>query len=251
MAKQDGIIELRGSIGNITFRRTKHGLSATKKSSLTAERVAKDASFERTREVNNEFKRAGKAAGLTKTAFRLLLQNVKDGSIHYRLLKALMSVITSDSTSDKGKRHVNAGNINLVKGFDFNNNSTLGKTLFAPYSTTIDRASGQVDFTLPAFAPRKAINAPAEATHCKIVMAAATIDFTSEQYASNEKETALLPLDMNVVPATTLQAILPANSISPLLVAAGVQFFMETNGKYYPLKSKAFNPLSIVAADKV
>jgi hypothetical protein len=45
MAKQDGIIELRGSIGNITFRRTKHGLSANRKSNLTAERIAKDASF--------------------------------------------------------------------------------------------------------------------------------------------------------------------------------------------------------------
>jgi hypothetical protein len=186
-----------------------------------------------------------------KTAFRLLLQNVKDGSIHYRLLKVLMSVITSDATGDKGKRNVNDGDIALLKGFDFNNNSTLGKTLFVGYSTTIDRPSGKVEFSLPDFAPLKAVNAPAEATHCKIVMAAATIDFTTEQFVTDEKETALLPLDMNIVPAATLQAIIPANSTSPLFVAAGVQFFMKTNGKYYPLKSKVFNPLSIVEADKV
>lgn len=250
MAKQDGIIELRGTIGNITFRRTKHGLSAGRKSNLSAERIANDESFERTRETNNEFRVASKSAKLLKSAFRLSLKIVKEGSLHSRLLGNLMSVITSDTTNDRGKRNVNTGNIELLKGFEFNGNSTLGKTLFVNYTTAIDRASGNVNFTLPEFAPLKAIEAPKEATHCKIVMTAAAVDFTAEKVASIEKETDLLPLDMNVVPAATLQAVLPASSTEPIVVAAGVQFFMEANGKYYPLKSKAFNPLCIVAADK-
>lgn len=251
MAKQDGIIELRGSIGNITFRRTKNGLSANKKSSLSGERIASDATFVRTRENNSEFGRAGKSAGLIKTAFRLLLQNCKDGSVQYRLLKVLMSVLKTDATSIKGQRNVPAGELFLLNGFDFNKNSTLGKTLYVDYTTTIDRLSGKVDFNLPELAPLKAINAPAEATHCKIVMAATTIDFATEQYVSDEKETALLPLNMTNLPATTLQATLPASSPNPIIVAAGVQFFVETNGNYYPLKNSLFNPLSVVETDKV
>jgi hypothetical protein len=61
MAQQKGIIPLQGTIGNITFYKSKDGFMAREKGSLDASRIATDPAFQRTRENGAEFGRAGKA----------------------------------------------------------------------------------------------------------------------------------------------------------------------------------------------
>lgn len=78
MAKQKGIIKLEGTIGDITFVKTKDGYIAKEKTGLTGERIANDPAFQRTRENGAEFGRAGKAGKMLRTAFRSLLQNAAD-----------------------------------------------------------------------------------------------------------------------------------------------------------------------------
>ena len=69
MAIQDGIFPLKGSIGNVTFVRTKGGVyRAQPKTSVNKERILSDRAFERTRENNAEFGRACKAAALLRLA---------------------------------------------------------------------------------------------------------------------------------------------------------------------------------------
>ncbi len=251
MAKQEGIIELSGSIGNITFQRTKNGFTAIRKSNLTAERVAKDAAFQRTRENNAEFGTAGRSAKLIKTAFRLLLQNVKDGTSTNRLFTVMMKAIKADNVSPRGQRNAASGNMALLKNFDFNNSATLSRTCNIAYSTAINRANGTISFTVPAFTPVKEIIWPEGASHYKIVMAAAELNFTDLLTVTDEKETAILPIDSNITVASTLLANLPLNSVLPIVVAAGVQFYQDVNGTYYPLKTGLYNPLSLVEVDKV
>jgi hypothetical protein len=48
MATQEGIIQLKGTIGNITFLKTQDGYLAKQKSGVSGDRIAKDAAFART-----------------------------------------------------------------------------------------------------------------------------------------------------------------------------------------------------------
>ncbi len=64
MARQDGILPMKGTIDNITFYKSGDGYIARKKTSLDANRIAKDPVSERTRETGAEFTRAGQATKL-------------------------------------------------------------------------------------------------------------------------------------------------------------------------------------------
>lgn len=62
MAKQSGILPLEGTIGNISFFKTKDGFLARQKGGVSAQRIATDPAFARTRENMAEFTKAGKAS---------------------------------------------------------------------------------------------------------------------------------------------------------------------------------------------
>ena len=95
MAQQKGIIPLKGTIGNITFYKSKDGYLAREKGSLDADRIANDPAFQRTRENGAEFGRAGKATKVLRNALRSLLQNVSDSRMIARMVKEMMRVINN------------------------------------------------------------------------------------------------------------------------------------------------------------
>ncbi len=72
MARQKGIIKLKGTIGGITFYKTQDGHLACEKGGIDSERIANDPAFQRTRENGEEFGRVGKAGKLLRTALRPL-----------------------------------------------------------------------------------------------------------------------------------------------------------------------------------
>ena len=120
MAKQDGIIPLKGTIDNINFYKTADGYKARKKSSLTAERIAKDPKFERTREAMANFGKAGSAGKLVRAALRPISQNASDSRVVSRLAKEMGRVIKADATNPRGKKNVIDGETELLTGFEFN-----------------------------------------------------------------------------------------------------------------------------------
>jgi hypothetical protein len=120
MAKQKGIIKLDGTISDITFLKTRDGYLAKEKSSVSAERIASDPAFQRTRENGAEFGRAGKAGKTLRHAFRAALQNTADGRMVGRLTKEMVRVIQADATNARGLRNVIDGEAELLEGFDFN-----------------------------------------------------------------------------------------------------------------------------------
>jgi hypothetical protein len=165
MARQSGIIPQKGTIGNITFYKTKAGHLAREKGGVDANRIATDPAFVRTRENGAKFGRAGKAGKLLRTAFRALLLNIGDSYMSSRLTREMVKVIQADATNVRGQRNVIDGEAELLKGFEFNSNARLGGTLYAPFSTAIDRAAGTLIVDIPAFVPTNMVAAPAGATH--------------------------------------------------------------------------------------
>ena len=189
MARQKGIIKLKGTIGDITFYKTKDGHLAREKGGIDASRIASDPAFQRTRENGSEFGRAGKAGKTLRTALRTLLLNSADSRMVSRLTQAMVKVIQADVTNVRGLRNVIDGEAELLVGFEFNIRGKLDTTLFAPFVGTIDRVTGEISVDLVSFVPANMIAAPIGTTHFKIISAGAEIDFEAETFVVAHSET--------------------------------------------------------------
>jgi hypothetical protein len=247
MARQKGIIKLKGTIGDITFYKTQDGHLAREKGSLDASRIANDPAFQRTRENGSEFGRAGKAGKILRTALRGLLLNSSDGRMVSRLTQQMIKVIQADLVNDRGLRNIIDGEAELLSGFEFNIRGKLGTTLFAPYTATIDRVTGVIEVTMAPFIPSNMIAAPSGATHFKIISAGAEVDFEAETFVVENAETGILPWDAIATTAIVQTNNVTPASTKPLFLALGIEFYQQVNGKMYPLKNGAYNPLSLVA----
>ncbi len=217
------------------------------KTDLDGKRIANDPAFQRTRENGAEFGRAGRAGRVLRTAIRPMLVNVKDRLMTSRLTTALIRVVQADVVNPRGLRNVIDGEAELLSGFEFNQNGTLGTTLYAPYSNEIDRQAGTLALSVESYVPSQMIVAPSGTTHFKIVSAGVAIDFEGEAFTTDRKETAFLPWDDNATQPLVHMHHVTAGSTHPLFLLMGIVFFQEVNGTYYPLKNGTHNPLRIVA----
>ncbi|MET3878819.1 hypothetical protein [Chitinophaga sp. OAE865] len=247
MAKQTGIISLKGTIGNITFYKSKDGTMARAKGGVDAKRLATDPAFVRTRENGSEFGRAGKAGKLLRTAFRALLSNIGDSQVTSRLSSQMLRVIQADATNARGQRNVIDGEVELLNGFEFNANGRLGGTLYAPFAASIDRGTGVLKVDMPAFVPVNLLASPAGATHFQITIAGAEIDFEAETIVNATAAGAETAISATPTEVMNLSVNLTANSTRPLFLAMGIEFFQKVNGVSYSLKNGAYNALALVA----
>lgn len=250
MAKQKGIIKLDGTIGGITFyKSTQDGYLAREKGGVSGDRIANDPNFQRTRENGDEFGRAGKAGKLLRNSIRAMLQNASDSRMVSRLTQKMVEVIQEDATNPRGQRNVIDGEAELLAGFEFNITGKLGTTLYAPYTSTIDRVAGTLAVSIPAFVPLNMIAAPGGSTHFKIVSAGTEVNFENETFVVATSETAVLPWDTTATAVINLSNAVTANSTHPLFLALGIEFYQEVNGQMYPLKNGAYNALALVKVD--
>ena len=251
MARQKGIIKLDGTIGDITFYKSQDGYLAREKGGVSADRIANDPNFQRTRENGEEFGRAGKAGKMLRTSIRGLLQNVADGRMVGRLTQEMVKVLQADVTSVRGKRNVIDGEAELLEGFEFNIRSKLGTTLFAPFTAVIDRVAGTLNVDVASFIPIYMVAAPGGSTHFKLMSAGAAVDFENETFEVDTNETAQMPLDSIATAVINLSNSVTANSPNPLFLALGIEFYQEVNGVKYSLKNGSYNALSLVKVNGV
>ena len=251
MAKQTGIIKLKGTIGDISFYKTTDGHLARGKGGIDPERIKNDPAFQRTRENGSEFGTAGKGGKLLRNAIRILLQNAKDKRVTSRLTTDILKVVKTDAGNPRGQRTIQGGTFGLLANFEFNINGKLASTLFAPFTNAFDRVTGKGTMNIPAFSPAVRIAAPAGTTHYKIVMGLAELDFAEETFVFENDETDILPYDNADTALIDLEANVTANSTKPVIQVIGVEFYQEVNGEMYPLKNGSYNALAVKLADKV
>ncbi|RRA90403.1 hypothetical protein EG242_13615 [Paenimyroides viscosum] len=250
MANQDGIFKIKGTLGGVTFYKTKDGHLVREKGGIDKKRMAKDPAFKRTRENGSEFGRAGTYGKYLRSAFRPMLNNTSDKRVVSRLVKQLMALIKTDTVNARGERTPVAGDFEMLRGFDFNSNGLLGNTLYVPYNATIDRASGAVSLELPELVPEQMISAPAGTTHFKIVTGASEVDFQAGNSLTVYTGTAEIPWDNTPMAALALDLALTPASTLPLVLLLGVEFYQEINGVFYMLNNGSFNALAIVNLNK-
>ena len=246
MAKQKGIVKLEGTIADITFYKSQDGYLAREKGGVPAARIANDPAFQRTRENGLEFGRAGKAGKLLRDSVRGLLLNASDSKMVARLTRQMVRVVKLDAVNPRGERNVIDGETELLEGFEFNLRGKLGASFYAPYTASIDRATGKLTVDIPAFLPINMIAAPAGTTHFKVISGGTEVDFTNDTFVTDTKESDILPLDGTPTEAMNLENSVTAGSTLPLFIAMGLEFFQEVNGVMYSLKNGAYNSLSLV-----
>jgi hypothetical protein len=249
MAKQKGIIKLNGTIGDITFYKSKDGYLAREKGGIPAERIANDPAFQRTRENGQEFGSAGKAGKLLRNALRNLLQHASDSRMVSRLTREMVKVIQADENSERGFRNVTNGDLFLLQGFNFNINGKLGTTLYAPFTTVISRVDGTLVVNIPSFVPVNMIGAAGGSTHFKIISAGAEVNFNNETFIVDSQVSDIMPINSIASDPITLSNEVTPNSPSPLFLGLGIEFYQQVNGQFYSLNNGAFNALSLVKVD--
>lgn len=251
MAKQSGIIKLEGTIGDISFYKSKDGFLARGKGGIDKDRIKNDPAFQRTRENGSEFGRAGVASSTLRTAFRPILVNTTDSRISSRLVTEMLKVIKADQTNTRGERNVLDGELEMLTGFEFNQKSSLSSTLYAPFTATIDRVTGAAVVNIPAFAAEKSLVPPKGATHFKFISAASEVNFTDGTFKTVTADSAELAIGAGMVAATELSNALTPASTQPLFLLFGIEFYQQVNGVLYPLNNGTYNALSIVVVDGI
>jgi hypothetical protein len=249
MARQSGIVKLEGTIGNISFYKSQDGFLAREKGGVDGARIANDPAFQRTRENGSEFGSAGAAGKLLRTALRALILSAADNRMVGRLTREMVKVIQADLVSTRGQRNVIDGEAELLQGFEFNVSGKLSTTLFAPYTATINRVTGDLDLNIPSFIAANMIGAPSGATHFKINTAGAEVDFTNGTYVVDTQSSAELPLNGVATSVINLVNAVTANSTHPLFLAVGIEFYQEVNGVKYSLRNGSYNSLALVKVD--
>ena len=246
MAHQKGILKLKGTVGDITFYKSKEGYLAREKGGIDAKRIATDPAFQRTRENGQEFGRAGKAGKFLRRAVRSLLKNTSDGKMISRLTRQMIKVIQADLVNTRGNRNIIDGEAELLEGFEFNIEANLESTLTAPFSAVIDRVTGVLTVDIPAFVPAEVIHAPEGANHFRIISAGTEVDFERGINTTEINKTVEMPLDMVPTAAISHAHAVTPGSVHPLFILLGIEFLQELNGAMYPLKDQTFNALAII-----
>lgn len=122
MARQKGIVRLKGTLGGINFyERLGEPLARVGGGGFNSQ---SSEMYPRIRENNDEMANASRTNRVFKQVFRSLLVGYKDGTLHYRLQSFFMRVKDLDTTSVRGQRTVANGMATpygkrLLTDFDF------------------------------------------------------------------------------------------------------------------------------------
>ena len=248
MAKLKGILKIEGTLDELTFYKTQDGHLVKTKGGVSADRIANDPNFQRTRENGSEFGSSATAGKVLRNAVRNLMMNASDNRVTSRLTQVMTVIKNYDTTSARGERTVAIGiadpaALALLKDFDFNDKAILSGVLFAPFIVT--PATGEI--AIPAFVPLNDIAYPGGATHVNMKAAYANVDFTNEISAIEYSPVTNLPIDGTNTPVSLVPAGVPAGAGTKFYLLL-LEFFQEVNGIQYPLKNGAYNVLNIVEA---
>ena len=246
MAKQSGLIKIKGTLDNVNFYKSKDGDLARMKTSVDAKRIKNDPSFERTRENNAEFANSANSGKLVRDAVRPMAMNASDGRVTSRLTQIMTAIKNLDTSSDRGKRVVALGiqdpqALATLKGFDFNNVAIMGSILYKPF--TVDTVTGEI--VIADLVPQMDVAWPQGATHIQLTAGFAGIDFETREKDLKLSAPVNLPIDTTQTTITLTPAASPAVATTKLILLK-IEFFQEINGSQYTIKNGLYNALHIV-----
>jgi hypothetical protein len=247
MARQTGIIQLSGPLGGISFyRHKKYGMLARACNPVSAQRIAKDPAFARTRENGTEFGMASRAGKLLRDGLHGFLRDVSTEELDLRAMRLMMELKAQDTVSSRGQRQVGVAlglQPGLLGGFEFNEACGLGR--FLVRQSVVDVAQGTISLPVGAAyaSPRGWLDhVPKQATHVVLTGFRGRIDFGNGEKDFVFSEGFELALDdpgQHVV----LTLLKPRGETGIELWGMKIVFLQEVNGVRYTLKTGAASVL--------
>lgn len=246
--RQNSEFPLAGSTKKFTFFSTKDGdFARPKGKKIDKKRIDTDPKFETTRKHYKEFAWVMNSAKLIRNTFRLLVKNAKSGNTGRRLTSLLFNILKADTANEHGQRRITSANAQMLERFDFNDNVKLSNRLFAKFTTSVNRSTGDVDVVLQPLIPTDGLNAPAGATHYKFVLAASELDLENQLENAKEASSDHAPIDGEQTESLHLSAKLTPNSTSLIVAVLAVEFYKQNGTTFTLLPPTA---LSIISATK-
>ena len=245
MARQSSFLKLEGTIGDVTFYKGRTGFKARQKGGVSRNKLLNDPRFQRTRENMQEFSRAAGAAKFLKDAFREIALKSSDGSLHNRLYSIAMKVVKSDILGNRGERTFEQGDLQLLRDFQFCNQSTIENTLFKT-PEILDEAD-QVSVIIPELIPRKYLRTVEKTTHYRFSLIRASINFIDKSYSSELMTTGELPISELIAPEVVLSLPKPLQQNTHHFFALTLEYLQVLgNGTKYDLYDLTQNPAKIL-----
>ena len=246
MARQNGLIKIKGTLDNVSFYKTKDGDLARMKTSVDGKRIANDPAFVRTRENGAEFGSSAKAGKLTRDNLRPISMNATDGRVVARMTKIMTEIKNLDTTSVRGQRNVGVAMATaqakaLLKGFEFNNDAMLSSMLFKPWA--VNTSTGVISIT--GLVPTLDIIFPEGATHVSFSGAYANINYATGIADVKLTNVQNLPITGTSSAITLTPTAVPTGTGAKLFLLK-IEFFQLVNSVQYSLKNGAFNALKII-----
>jgi hypothetical protein len=250
MAQQLGMINIRGSVGDITYVRTEDGYHVRRKSSLDKARVLTDKKFAGSRRASSEFATAANAGKLLRVSILGTLKKAGDSKVHSRMLKLMFDILKTDTVGNLGERIPERGRLEMLEGFEFNRKQELVHTLPVQYKPGIDRAAGKALIEFPAFEPREDLLVPEGAAYFKLLSAVAVLDFNTKKSSVTAAESEFFSVNADEVGSFSMSQDFSPATTSPVILVLGIRFYGFVNGNYYQLHADDFNAVRIVSVDQ-
>ncbi len=247
---QSGLLQMLGPTQNMSIYRKRNGeYGLRRKGGPTAKRFAKDPNYAQARINTSEFGQAAKGSALIRRAFRAMMPKVANDELHSRLTKVCKDVINSDAVHERGSRMLMNGDLSLLREFNFNPAGKFGLIVRMPFKSTIDRAAGTVRIGMPAFAPADIIQFPKHATHARLKMGVAVINFGEETFTFAAACSTPIPKGKKPVNPENITVQIPAGTSDPLFIAMAVEFLILEKGGFCPVPDCQFNLMQLTGVD--
>lgn len=253
MARQKGHIKYVGTLGEVRHFKIKgnDGYFAGLKGGPSAEQIASDPAFVRTRENMNEFGGSAIAGKSFRTSIASLIRNNGDSQVTGRITAIMKRINLEDGSEARGQRAILVTVApQYLEGFEFNKFASLNGVFNAPYTITPTAARDSSTLDIPSFNPLDRMYIPAGATHFKIINAIAVLsDFeynsTTGVYEPKDgttngltdvQDSGYLPVNA-VTSAISVVSTLPGSPTVSADVSVvnllAVEFYQEVNSNYY------------------
>lgn len=250
MARQLSVLKVDGSLGELSFYQSVHGLIVRRKGGPSAKQIKTSPKMVRVREHNAEFGHCAEAGKSLRLSLHPLLKVVKDHQLVWRVTQLMYGLKKQDTKNVRGERDVPTGAKSpegkaLFCGFDFNSAAGLKQVFRCKWN--FDEAAGEL--SIAPFVPGLDLKAPKGATHALFTLAWLSPDWKNmvPLHSSEELRIRLTRRAVN------LHLQLPELKARKgfVLSVLQIRFVQEINGKDHALLNETGNLVSVVGAGEV
>lgn len=232
---------LVGTAGNIAYYKPKDGNIIGQKTEVKVDKI------DRTQENMHDFARAASGAKLIRKALATIISDIKDFHFGRRLNIEMHKIVKSDTVNPRGHRNISDGDIGLLQGFDVNTEVAFATAFNAPVVAYINRTTGLMKVDFPSLVNASLIERPEEATHLRLSIAGASINFNTGDHLVEQKAGEHSLISSEGVNVSSLAVQLPPACTATLILALGVSFYQEENGQFSVIGNGLYNAAAFVA----